>query len=79
MPRGGARLWRIYLDLNACRRGGFAGPEPISYSDIDAYQRTTGEILEPWEVGGVRALDAVAIEEWVKNQDAATKAAAKGS
>jgi len=45
--------------LNNTRGQGFSGPLPISYQEIDAWQRMTQNTLLPWEIEAVKRLDAV--------------------
>lgn len=52
-------LWRAYLRLRRRAPGGFAGPQPIGWQDIDAFCRRSGLDLAPWEVGLVEALDDI--------------------
>jgi hypothetical protein len=39
--------------------GGFAGPNPIGWPDIDAFVRISGLRLAPWETGILEALDDI--------------------
>lgn len=32
-------------------------PNPLSFADIEAFLRITGEELEPWEARAIRAVD----------------------
>jgi hypothetical protein len=57
LPREGATVWQIFLELNATRSSGMA-VNPISYTEIDSWQRVTGVPLDAWEVMALRALDA---------------------
>lgn len=50
------RLWGVWRELSATRSSGMV-PNPISYSEIEAFCRLTGEQLEPWEARAVRAVD----------------------
>lgn len=50
------RLWAVWRDLNATRSSGMAA-NPISYGEIEAFCRLTGEHLDPWEARAVRAVD----------------------
>lgn len=47
----------MFLDLHAARPVGMQGISPITYSEVDAYLRTTHTALTPWEVRLVRAID----------------------
>lgn len=38
------------------------GLNPISFTEIDAWQRLSGEMLRPWELRAIRRMDLVVIE-----------------
>lgn len=58
MPAGAGPVWGIWCDLDATRPfGGWGDPLPLSYGEIEAYGRSRGFRLRPWEVGWVRAMD----------------------
>lgn len=42
--------------------GGFAGPNPIGWQDIDAFTRCSGFRLAPWEVELIEALDDIYLQ-----------------
>jgi len=52
-----AHIWRDFLNLNKSRRMGFSGPDPITFQDVFAWQAVTGNILHPWEVSAIMAID----------------------
>jgi hypothetical protein len=58
-PRALGYLWDAYLRLRRRKGGGFAGPEPISWQDIDAFVRRSGLRLAPWEISLLEALDDI--------------------
>ncbi|MCJ8053897.1 hypothetical protein GB928_018735 [Shinella curvata] len=62
VPAGGELLWRWFLDLSRTRRAGLAGPEPISYGEIEAYARSTCWPVEPRHIAVLRAMDEVWME-----------------
>ncbi len=37
--------------------GGFAGPNPIGWQDIDAFSRRSGVRLAPWEIEILERID----------------------
>lgn len=39
------------------KAGGFAGPNPIEWSDIDAFMRRTGTRLDPMDIELIEELD----------------------
>lgn len=60
IPQAAQPLWEAFLELHHARAVGFA-PEPISFSDLVAWQQATGVSLSPWEVSTIRELDRVAL------------------
>jgi hypothetical protein len=56
-PRPAHYLWRAYFRLRRRMAGGFAGPNPIGWQDIDAFVRQSGLRLAPWELDVIEALD----------------------
>ena len=50
------RLWALWRELHASRSSGMA-VNPISYVEIEAFCRLTGEQLDPWEARAIRAVD----------------------
>jgi hypothetical protein len=56
-PRALGYLWRVYLRLRRRAETGFAGSQPVSMQDIDAFVRLTGLRLAPWECELLEALD----------------------
>jgi hypothetical protein len=60
-------VWTAFLLLNSTRGQGFSGPIPISYQEIDAWQRMTHNVLLPWEVEVVKKIDNVYLRVVNKN------------
>ena len=56
IPYAGLRVWGLFLRLNEQRGAGF-GPCPITYADMLAFARISGEAIRPWEAEVIRALD----------------------
>lgn len=56
-PEALAYLWRTYLRLRRRMAGGFAGPNPIGWQDIDAFIRRSGLRLTPWEIEAIERID----------------------
>ena len=56
-PESLAYLWRAYLRLRRRMAGGFAGPNPIGWQDIDAFVRRSGMRLAPWEIETLESID----------------------
>lgn len=57
-----SHIWAAFLRLNRSRRGGFSGPEPLSYTEIKNYMETTKRRLEPWQVDTLIDLDTIYLE-----------------
>jgi hypothetical protein len=70
MPKGCARLWADFLELSHVRGSTQAGPMPITWADIDAWQRVRGVRLEAWEVDAIRKTDLAFLKTFaVKRRD----------
>lgn len=50
-------MWGWFCELSAARGGNGFGLSPISFTEIDAWARVTGERPTPWEVGLLRRID----------------------
>ena len=46
-----------------------AGPERISFVDMDAWSRMTGATLEPWQVAAIRGADNAYLASRGKRND----------
>ena len=51
------RLWDKFLSLHEGRTYGINGVNPVSYTDIDAWMRVTGNDLDEWEVKAFMKID----------------------
>lgn len=56
LPEFGAHLWNVYHRLRRRCPAGMT-VQPITFSDLLAFQRVTGMPLAPWEVTTIEALD----------------------
>lgn len=63
IPWAGRRVWSIFLDLNATRGGNGFGPNPIGYTEIEAWARLNREPVRPWEIEIISALDRAFLEK----------------
>jgi hypothetical protein len=68
LPLQAEHIWRWFCELDASRQSGGFGPSPITYQDIDAYRRLTGEVMQAWEVRAIRAVDDAVLQEIAKAQ-----------
>lgn len=60
-PAAVEHLMHWWSDLQAGRRYGMGGPEPIGYADIEAWSRLTGAQPRPAEVRVLMQID----REWL--------------
>lgn len=51
-------LWNAFQRLNATRSYHMAGPNPISFAEIEAFTRLIRQPLEPWQVAILLDMDA---------------------
>lgn len=51
MPELGAHLWSWFSQLHKARQG------PITYSEIEAWARLTGNSPQAWEVQAIKEID----------------------
>lgn len=58
-PKALNYVWRAYLRMRRRAPSGFAGPNPISWRDIDAFCRRSGLGLAPWEIELIEAIDDI--------------------
>lgn len=66
VPVGGELVWRWFADLSAARSYGAAGPNPISFTEIEAYRRLHPVPIEGRHVDLLRAMD----DAWLRGQTA---------
>lgn len=57
-PSGFDAVWDAFLKLSRRRQCGM-GPQPISYVDMDAFQRLHGITLAPWQVEAIELADGL--------------------
>jgi len=69
LPAACAYVWTWFCELHAARGYHQAGPNPISYAELDAWARLTGRRLTPWEVAALRTLD----QAWMAVPDMVTE------
>lgn len=61
-------VWHWFHDLHSTRRAGFSGPDPLSFSEIQAWMNLTGTIVRPYEVQIIKALDNAFLKHMQKQQ-----------
>lgn len=57
IPAALAHLWEWFIELSAVRSGNGAGPNPIAFSEVEAWARLTGRLLTPRDVRAIAMLD----------------------
>jgi hypothetical protein len=67
-PEGCEELWRAFGELHACRGSNGFGPNRITYTDLDAFQRVTGVRLARWELAAIRRADRAYLSDWAARQ-----------
>lgn len=56
-PEAGLLLWNVFQRLSARRSYHMAGPNPISFAEVEAYCRLMRQPLEPRHVSIIMAMD----------------------
>lgn len=64
-PEGAEHVLRWFWALDSARSCGFA-PNPISFSEIEAWAKLTGADPLPWEVRAIKAMDMAYLNELAK-------------
>lgn len=75
-PDAGVMIWRVFGDLAARRTWHAHGPNPISFSEIDAYCRIMGRPLQPGHVDLLLAMDRVWLDWSINTLRAGAEGAA---
>jgi len=52
-------IWAAFCSLNSARTAGFAGPNPITYTELHHWKELTGTPLSAWDVQALKRLDQV--------------------
>jgi hypothetical protein len=63
IPLEAAHVWAWFCDLHSARSSSGFGPNPISYSEIAAWGKLTGERVRRHEVKLLRQLDTLFLAE----------------
>lgn len=58
IPPALEHLWAWFWQLRTANPSAGFGPAPLSFGEMDAWQRVTGNRLEPWHVDTLLAIDA---------------------
>lgn len=62
LPDAGQVFWTMFAELNGSRTAGPMGPNPIQYSEIEAWARLNRWPLEPRHVQLIRSMDNAWLE-----------------
>jgi hypothetical protein len=57
LPQEALFLWGFFIELHNTRGGGM-GPAPITFSEIEAWQRLTRRQLPAWQIEAIKRMDA---------------------
>lgn len=74
LPPLGVPVWNYFCDLSRARQSNGFGPQPYTYSEIQAYCNLNGITLQPWELDLLKAIDQVALKIMHKQNQAAEAA-----
>lgn len=61
-PDKAAHVWDAFMEISRGRSYGMAGPNPISYENINSWQSLSGVELSLWEVKVIQSLDELWLE-----------------
>lgn len=67
VPDNGEYVWSAFLSLHSGRSYGFNGPEPLTFDNMLAWCKLTGNFLSPWQVDAVKRLDNIFLKVQNKN------------
>ena len=76
IPAGGDLLWVWFTDLSNARTFHSAGPNPISFTDIEAYARLHRIQMESRHVDAIRSMDSAFIDHFFSSTPAPRSAPA---
>jgi hypothetical protein len=58
-PDRTAHIWQAFVDLHSGRSYSANGPNPLTWSDMQAWAALMGLDLKEWEIRVIKALDGV--------------------
>jgi hypothetical protein len=76
IPAALSHIWEWFCELSGARSGNGGGPNPIAYTEIEAWARVTGRLIAPRDVHGIMALDSAffaQLAEQDRKRDAARR------
>ncbi|WP_156362721.1 phage tail assembly chaperone [Rubellimicrobium mesophilum] len=74
VPEAGEILWQAFLELDATRHVGDAGPAPITFLEIEAWCRLKGVPFQPHHIETLRAMDAALVAHFLEKAKKAVEA-----
>lgn len=69
MPDGMLYLWQAFRRLSLRRSSNGFGVNPLTWPEIEAFNRLSGLRLEPWEVEIVEHLDGIFLAQQAKERE----------
>mgnify|MGYP000383299584 CR=1 FL=1 len=69
LPAGSAILWRAFADLSRARAWSSLGPNPISFSEIEAWCRLNRTPFAPHHVEIIRAMDGAFLDHFASSRN----------
>lgn len=63
IPAALAHVWEWFCELHGSRSGNGGGPNPIAFTEIEAWARVTGRLIQPRDVQAIMALDSAFFTE----------------
>lgn len=61
-------MWRRFWELERGRTGNGFGRNPLSWPDIDAWARLTGERPTPWQIAALRDMDRACLDALARKE-----------
>lgn len=68
LPDGCEQLWADFVSLHDCRGSTGFGPMRVTFADLDAWQRVTGNKLQAWEIDAIRRADNAYLADYAERQ-----------
>lgn len=63
LPSAGEHLWAWFCELSEGRSGNGFGPNPLFWSEIQAWCEVTGRTLRAWEIRILRRMDVLFLRQ----------------
>lgn len=73
VPMGLEDLWSWFQELSETRMFSEVGPQPISFTEIDAWSRLNRISLSPYEVEVIRRLDSAQLVAMIEQREKKAK------